>query len=25
MPKLWNDTITAHRQAVRDALLDTTA
>ncbi|MEV6217416.1 TetR/AcrR family transcriptional regulator [Nocardia sp. NPDC051833] len=25
MPKLWNDAITAHRQAVRDALLDTTA
>ncbi|MGW5918412.1 TetR/AcrR family transcriptional regulator [Nocardia fluminea] len=25
MPKLWNDTITAHRQAVREALLDTTA
>ncbi|WP_043735224.1 MULTISPECIES: TetR/AcrR family transcriptional regulator [Nocardia] len=25
MPKLWNDTIIAHRQAVRDALLDTTA
>nr|WP_220139535.1 TetR/AcrR family transcriptional regulator [Nocardia sp. GTS18] len=22
---MWNDTITAHRQAVRDALLDTTA
>ncbi len=25
MPKLWNDTIEAHRQAVRDATLDTTA
>ncbi|HZR36121.1 MAG TPA: TetR/AcrR family transcriptional regulator [Nevskia sp.] len=25
MPKLWNDTISAHRQAVRDATLDTTA
>ncbi|WP_174188397.1 TetR/AcrR family transcriptional regulator [Nocardia barduliensis] len=25
MPKLWNETISAHRQAVRDALLDTTA
>ncbi|WP_425295423.1 hypothetical protein [Nocardia abscessus] len=25
MPKLWNDTITAHRQVMRDALLDTTA
>ena len=25
MPKLWNDTIEAHRTAVRDATLDTTA
>jgi AcrR family transcriptional regulator len=25
MPRLWNDTIEAHRQAVRDATLDTTA
>jgi AcrR family transcriptional regulator len=25
MPKLWNDTIEAHRQAVRDATLDATA
>ena len=25
MPKLWNDTIQAHRAAVRDAILDTTA
>jgi AcrR family transcriptional regulator len=25
VPKLWNDTIDAHRQAVRDATLDTTA
>ena len=25
MPKLWNDTIEAHRRAVRDAVLDTTA
>ena len=25
MPKLWNDTIEAHRNAVRDATLDTTA
>lgn len=25
MPKLWNDTIEAHRQAVRDATLETTA
>ncbi|HEX9664029.1 MAG TPA: TetR/AcrR family transcriptional regulator [Candidatus Binatia bacterium] len=25
MPKLWNETIEAHRRAVRDALLDTTA
>ncbi|MDQ2941973.1 MAG: TetR/AcrR family transcriptional regulator [Chloroflexota bacterium] len=25
MPKLWNETIEAHRQAVRDATLDTTA
>ncbi len=25
VPKLWNDTIEAHRQAVRDATLDTTA
>ncbi|WP_031511352.1 TetR/AcrR family transcriptional regulator [Streptomyces megasporus] len=25
MPKLWNDTIAAHRRAVRDATLDTTA
>ena len=25
MPKLWNDTIAAHRQAVREATLDTTA
>ncbi|WP_255945287.1 TetR/AcrR family transcriptional regulator [Streptomyces odontomachi] len=25
MPKLWNETIDAHRQAVRDATLDTTA
>jgi AcrR family transcriptional regulator len=25
MPKLWNETIDAHRQAVRDAILDTTA
>ena len=25
MPKLWNDTIEAHRAAVRDATLDTTA
>lgn len=24
MPKLWNDTIEAHRHAVRDAILDTT-
>ena len=25
MPKLWNDTIDAHRRAVRDATIDTTA
>ena len=25
MPKLWNTTVEAHRQAVRDAVLDTTA
>ena len=25
MPKLWNETIETHRQAVRDATLDTTA
>ncbi|HMG25975.1 MAG TPA: TetR/AcrR family transcriptional regulator [Acidimicrobiia bacterium] len=25
MPRLWNDTIEAHRRAVRDATLDTTA
>jgi AcrR family transcriptional regulator len=25
VPKLWNDTIDAHRRAVRDAILDTTA
>jgi AcrR family transcriptional regulator len=25
MPKLWDDTIDAHRQAVRDAILDTVA
>ncbi|WP_055585994.1 TetR/AcrR family transcriptional regulator [Peterkaempfera griseoplana] len=25
MPKLWNETIEAHRQAVRDATLETTA
>jgi AcrR family transcriptional regulator len=25
VPKLWNDTIEAHRQAVRDATLETTA
>ncbi|MEC3974420.1 TetR/AcrR family transcriptional regulator [Amycolatopsis sp. H20-H5] len=25
MPKLWNETIEAHRQSVRDATLDTTA
>jgi AcrR family transcriptional regulator len=25
MPKLWNETIKAHRAAVRDAILDTTA
>jgi len=25
VPKLWNDTIEAHRRAVRDAVLDTTA
>ena len=25
MPKLWNDTIEAHRRAVRDATLETTA
>ena len=25
MPKLWNETIEAHRRAVRDATLDTTA
>jgi AcrR family transcriptional regulator len=25
MPKLWNDTIDAHRQAVRDATMDATA
>jgi len=25
MPKLWNETIEAHRRAVRDAVLDTTA
>ncbi|TJV36742.1 MAG: helix-turn-helix transcriptional regulator, partial [Mesorhizobium sp.] len=25
MPKLWNETIDAHRRAVRDACLDTTA
>ena len=25
MPKLWNETIEAHRHAVRDAILDTTA
>src|SRR5207249_2176535 len=24
MPKLWNETIAAHRRAVRDAILDTT-
>ncbi|WP_043734965.1 MULTISPECIES: TetR/AcrR family transcriptional regulator [Nocardia] len=25
MPKLWNETVSAHRQAVRDALMDSTA
>ena len=25
MPKLWNETIDAHRRAVRDATLNTTA
>ncbi|MDR0358963.1 MAG: TetR/AcrR family transcriptional regulator, partial [bacterium] len=25
MPRLWNDTIEAHRQAVREATLDTAA
>ncbi|MDP9478691.1 MAG: TetR/AcrR family transcriptional regulator, partial [Actinomycetota bacterium] len=25
MPKLWNETIEAHRRAVRDAILGTTA
>src|SRR6185312_2766961 len=25
VPKLWNDTIDAHRRAVRDATIDTTA
>jgi AcrR family transcriptional regulator len=25
MPKLWNETIDAHRRAVRDAIMDTTA
>jgi hypothetical protein len=25
MPKLWNETIEAHRRAVRDAIMDTTA
>ncbi len=25
MPKLWTETITAHRREVRDAILDTTA
>ena len=25
VPKLWNETIEAHRAAVRDAILDTTA
>lgn len=25
MPKLWNDTIEAHRRTVRDAIIDTTA
>lgn len=25
VPKLWNDTVTAHRRAVRQAILDTTA
>jgi hypothetical protein len=25
VPKLWNETIEAHRRAVRDATLDTTA
>src|SRR5687768_2488734 len=25
MPKLWNETIEAHRREVRDAILDTTA
>jgi len=25
MPKLWNETIEAHRRAVRDAILSTTA
>src|ERR687896_669521 len=25
MPRLWNDTIEAHRREVRDAILDTTA
>lgn len=25
MPKLWNETIEAHRHEVRDAILDTTA
>jgi DNA-binding transcriptional ArsR family regulator/DNA-binding transcriptional regulator YbjK len=25
MPKLWNETMEAHRQAVQDAILDTTA
>ncbi|MGN2642087.1 MULTISPECIES: TetR/AcrR family transcriptional regulator [Nocardia] len=25
MPKLWNETVSAHRRAVRDALMDSTA
>jgi hypothetical protein len=25
MPRLWNETIEAHRRGVRDAILDTTA
>lgn len=25
MPKIWNETITAHRDAVREATLDATA
>src|SRR5262245_34632330 len=25
MPKLWNETVEAHRRAVRDAILETTA